>query len=119
MQDEIIPFTDRRTRTEDAILLHIKELQAGQKDLTTKMTYHHEVFRKEVENSVERVFDRSFPAGDPEGHRKVHEAWISEAQAKAKFWEEMRIAGAKWAGLGAAGFIAGAIWLAIKAELHK
>lgn len=120
-QDEgpVSQFVERRSRTEDAILLHIQELKAGQIDLNKKMTYHHEIFRKEVETAVERVFDRSFPDGDPEGHRKIHESWIAEAASRASFWEEMRLAGAKWLGLGALGFLASAIWIAFKTEMHK
>ena len=112
-------FEERRKGEDNAVLLHIKELQMTTKALDAKMTYHHGIFRKEVEQAVVRVFEHSFPDGDPDGHRKVHEAWIAEAQAKAKFWEEMRIAGAKWAGLGVLTFIATALWVAIKSEVQK
>jgi len=119
MHQDDSEFIERRKRESDAMLLHIQELQAGVKALDAKMTYHHGIFRDEVEKSVVRVFEHSFPDGDPDAHRKVHEAWISEAQAKAKFWDEMRLAAAKWLGLGVLGFVATAIWIAIKAEVHK
>lgn len=112
-------FVDRRQRTEDAILLHIKELQTSHKELSAKMNYHHAIFREEVEKSVNSVFERAFPDGDPEGHRRYHEASIKAAEGRAKFWNEMALAGAKWAGLGALGFIATAIWIAFKAKVNS
>ena len=119
-QDEHIERQgDRRQAESASILLHIKELQATVKALDAKMTYHHAIFREETEKSVQRVLDLSFPDGDGSTHRKVHESWIAEAASKAKFWDEMRIAGAKWFGLGVLTFIAGAIWVAFKIEVHK
>ena len=112
-------FIDQRQRTEDAILLHIQELQKGQKELTAKMNYHHAVFREEVERSVNNVFERAFPDGEPEKHREYHELLIKQAENKAKFWNEMVLAGAKWAGLGVLGFLGTAVWIAIKTKVAQ
>ena len=62
---------------------------------------------------------KAFPGEDVDGHRRAHEAWIRKEQAKAAFWEKIRDEAAKWGVLGVLGFIVGAIWLAIKNEVHK
>jgi len=97
-------------RKDDAVILHIKDLQAATKELAAKMNYHHAIFREEVEKSVERVYVSAFPDGDPTGHRLHHELVIRREEERVKFWQEMRVAGAKWLGLGVLTFLAGAAW---------
>ena len=109
---------DRRVEAE-AVLLHIQELQLSVKELKSQMTYHHEIFRGEVEKSVEKVYVSAFPDGDPTGHRRHHELVIQREEERIAFWHEMRMAAAKWAGLGILGFLAAAVWIAIKTEAHK
>ena len=105
-------FRDRRQRTEDAILLHIKELQAGQKSLTDKVNYHHEIFRGEIEKSVERVFERAFPEGDPEGHRQHHELVIKREEERLAFWTAMKTKLSEWGLIGFTGWAVYYLWLA-------
>jgi len=102
---------ERRKTESESVLLHITELQRNVKELKAQMTYHHGVFEERVENAVEKVFDRSFPDGDPEGHRKVHENWIKEAEAKAKFWESMKTELGKWGLIGFVGWVLYYVWL--------
>lgn len=113
-QDDFTPsqFVERRGRTDDAILLHIKELQAGQKELTAKMNYHHAVFREEVEKSINGVFERAFPDGDPEGHRAHHELVIKREEERLEFWMSMRKEIGKWGLIGILGFIVVSAWQA-------
>jgi len=114
-QDDFTPsqqFVERRGRTDDAILLHIKELQASHKELTAKMNYHHAVFREEMEKSVERVFERAFPEGDPEGHRAHHELVIKREEERLEFWMSMRKEIGKWGLIGILGFIVVSAWQA-------
>ena len=103
-------FVDRRK--DDAILLHIKELQAGQKELAAKMNYHHAIFREEVEKSVNRVFERAFPDGDPEGHKQHHELVIKREEERLEFWMSMRKEIGKWGLIGILGFIVVSSWKA-------
>jgi len=106
-------FADRRSRTDDSILLHIKELQITVKDLAAKMNYHHAIFREEVEKSVEHVYERSFPDGDPEGHRHHHELVIKREEERLEFWMTMKKEVTKWGLVGVLGFLAVAAWNAI------
>ena len=61
----------------------------------------------------------AFPDGDPDGHRKAHEAWIRREQARAVFWERIRDEAVKWGIFGVIGFVVMAVWMAIKTEVHK
>lgn len=99
-------------RSEDSLLLHIRELQSAIKELKAQMTYHHGVFEERVEVAVKKVFERSFPEGDPDGHRKVHENWIERAEAQAKFWETMKTELGKWGLIGFMGWVVYYLWLA-------
>ena len=109
-----------RARIESlALLQHIQNVDAVVKALDEKMTYHHSIFREEVEKSVEKVYVSAFPDGDPTGHRKHHELVIQREEERIAFWHEMRMAAAKWAGLGILGFLGAALWVAIKTEAHK
>ena len=110
---------DTRRAESDATLLLIKNVDSAIKALDKKMTYHHEIFREEVEKSVEKVYVSAFPDGDPTGHRKHHELVIQREEERIAFWHEMRMAAAKWAGLGILGFLGTAVWIAIKTEAHK
>ena len=80
--NDVPALIDKRRREGDALLLLIKELQSGVKSLDEKMTYHHGIFRTEMEKSVERVFERAFPEGDPEGHRQHHELHTQRRSAQ-------------------------------------
>lgn len=110
--DHIGAPIERRQTESNSMLLHIRELQVNVKALDEKMTYHHGVFREEVEKSVERVYATAFPDGDPLGHRKHHELVIQREEARVKFWNEMLLGASKWAGMGVLAFLAHAAWVA-------
>ena len=60
-----------------------------------------------------------FPHGDPASHRAVHENYIKEAQQRSEEWQKLKMSILQWGLFGAIGFVALAIWNAIKAEVHK
>ncbi|MBF8177257.1 hypothetical protein [Herminiimonas contaminans] len=71
-----------------------------------------------LNEKVDRVL-AGFPDGDPDGHRRFHEALIRKAEAREKFWNDMRaklIERGVWATLLALG---GAVLFATKEYLHK
>lgn len=51
-----------------------------------------EVLEKDLKVVIERVDDlaRGFPDGDPDGHRRAHEALIRKAESRAKFYDDLR-----------------------------
>jgi hypothetical protein len=115
-QDESIQHIertgDRRQGESASLLLHIKELQATAKALEAKMTYHHAIFRDEVEKSVERVYVSAFPDGDPAGHRRHHELVIKREEEKVIFWTTLRTKLAEWGLIAFAGWALYALWAA-------
>ena len=98
-------------RKDDAVLLHIQELQATTKELAAKMAYHHAVFREEVEKSVERVYVSAFPDGDPDGHRRHHELVIKREEERVLFWTTMKNELAKWGLIGFVGWAIYYLWI--------
>ncbi|MBC8642140.1 hypothetical protein IAG25_35635 [Caballeronia sp. EK] len=50
------------------------------------------VLEKDLKVVKELVDDlaKGFPGGDPDGHRRAHEAQIRKAEARAKFYEDLR-----------------------------
>jgi hypothetical protein len=78
-----------------------------------------EVLEKDLKVVIERVDDlaKGFPDGDPDGHRRAHEALIKRAEAKARFYEDLRGELAKkglWALIGLLGI---ALWQYVKARM--
>ena len=113
-------FHDRRRESPMPVLLEmVKQIRESQVTLEKQMADHMKQETDALTTAVKKILEDSFPDGDPAGHKKFHEASIAKAEAEAKFWQEMRVAAAKWAGLGVLGFIATAVWIAIKAEVHK
>ena len=60
----------------------------------------------------ESILQRSFPGGDPVGHRVAHEAQMQAVLDRAQFWKTMRFEIAKYGLLGLLGWGAVALWLA-------
>ena len=51
-----------------------------------------------------------FPDGDPDGHRRYHEAEIKRIERRADLWQKMRLELAKWGLIGFLGWAAVALW---------
>jgi hypothetical protein len=58
---------------------------------------------------------KAFPEGDPEGHRKDHEAQLRAVEARAEFWRKMLFEISKYGLLGVVGWLAVKIWVAFLA----
>lgn len=68
--------------------------------------------REEVKSAVREAMAEAFPGGDPDGHRRHHEAVIKAAEQRAEFWQTMRKEIGKWGLISLAGFLAMAAWRA-------
>jgi len=101
------------------LLEMVRQIRDAQIALDKKLTDHMTQETDELAQAVKKLLTDSFPEGDPTGHRKYHEASIAKAESEAKFWQELRLAAGKWIGLGVLGFLATAVWVAIKTEVHK
>lgn len=104
-------FPDRRTPSEAEVLTALMErLMERMDDFDRKLTAHAATESETVRTAVSAAMNACLPGGDADGHRRAHEAWIRKAEESAKFWQEMRLAAAKWAGLGLLAFLVVAAW---------
>ena len=104
-------FNDRRKDSPMPVILElVKQIHTSQKKLDEKLTRHMTDETDELAQAITKLMKEAFPEGDPDGHRRHHELVIQQAEEKAKFWAEMRVAGAKWAGLGILSFLVAAAW---------
>lgn len=74
-----------KRRSTDPVLDAIHDLKQSFDERHTENTGHLEA----LEEKVDQVL-KGFPDGDPASHRKFHEALINKAQAREKFWTDMR-----------------------------
>lgn len=104
-------FSDRRKDSPLPVLLEmVKQVHAGQKSLEAKLTSHMVVETNDLAVAIAKLMKDAFPEGDPDGHRRHHELVIQREEERAKFWQEMRIAGAKWMGIGVLGLLVMLVW---------
>lgn len=118
-QDDTTTHDRRKDNQLDVVLVLVRQIHDSQLALDQKFTRHIEEETTQLAASIAKLMSQAFPEGDPDGHRRHHLLVIAREEAKVKFWNEMVTAGAKWAGLGVLGFLATAVWFAIKAEVHK
>lgn len=76
---------DHKRRATDPVLDAIHDLKQSFDVRHEENTGHME----SLEVKVDKVL-AGFPDGDPASHRKFHEALIAKAQAREKFWNDMR-----------------------------
>jgi len=104
-------FNDRRKDSPMPVLLAlVQKVHESQKELDRKLTKHMTEETDELAKAITKLMAEAFPEGDPDGHRRHHELVIQQAEERAKFWHEMRLAVAKWAGLGVLSFLVVAAW---------
>src|ERR1700761_3001234 len=79
----------------------------------------NEVQGRKLDEVIRRVDDlrKAFPGGDWDGHRRYHETLIERAEARTKFYDDLRAELAKkgmWALLALLGV---ALWQFVKAKV--
>lgn len=66
----------------------------------------------ERERIIADLLAKAFPDGDPDGHRRYHEASIKQAEARAKMWADVQVSTAKWGIVGVLGWMVFSLWTA-------
>jgi hypothetical protein len=108
---ELAPdYADRRKGSPMQLLALVKRIDRNQIKLDEKLSEHMKLETSELAEAISKLMGQAFPEGDPDGHRRHHELVIEQAEARVKFWQEMRVAAAKWLGLGVLTFLAGSAW---------
>ena len=108
-----VPFSVERREEDKVLLVLIREVLSNQHELDTKLSAHIDREETMLLEATERLTKTAFPDGDPDGHRRAHEAWIKSQEQKAEFWEKMKTEVYKWGIIGVLGFLATAAWVAL------
>jgi hypothetical protein len=97
----------------------IKGLHANITELDQRLTKHMTEETTDLAKEISKLMADAFPEGDPTGHRKLHEADIAKAKAKAAFWQKMFYELSKYGLMGFIGWLAIAGWSALVQGPHK
>lgn len=88
-------------------------------DKQMEMNGKLEAVPTDIAHALAILMKDAFPEGDPDGHRKHHEAVIKAAEAKAEFWEKMRYEIAKYGLIGFLVWAGGYLWLGLLQGPHR
>jgi hypothetical protein len=85
------PHTEGDGFREVAEALNQLRIDIGQRHVEN--TSSLEVVEGKVNVLIERVdgLAKGFPDGDPDGHRRLHEALARKEESRAKFYEDLRL----------------------------
>lgn len=112
----ILPFEDRRKSDPNAPLFQlINQLHGVVQNLEQALQRSTDDQKKAVAD----VLDRAFPEGDPEGHRRYHEAAIAAAEEQRDFWKKLKLELFKWGLIGFIGWSVYAMWTSFLQGPHK
>lgn len=114
MPNERIPPLDRRKPSAELLLL-VQEVQGNQIEISNKL----DAVPGDIAAALSILMKNAFPEGDPDGHRKHHEAVIKAAEEKAEFWKKMRISVSTWGLLGVLGWLLVLAWNGFLQGPHK
>jgi hypothetical protein len=101
----------------EVMLALVQTIQKDVSDMQATLKAHIDTEPKEWAKVLSDLMIKSFPDGDPDGHRRDHETRMKLAEEKAAFWAKMTYELKKW---GLLGFIlwslktlieAGALWV--------
>jgi hypothetical protein len=83
-------------------------------------TSNLELMQKELKVAIDRIDDLSkgFPDGDPDGHRRAHEAQIRKAEARTRLYEKLYEELATKGILALLAFVGSAVIYYAAAKLH-
>jgi hypothetical protein len=95
-------------------LLHddIKTVKSCVATLDGRLSKHMTDETLELAEAIATIMNKSFPEGDPHGHRRHHELSIKAAEDKAAFWKKMRDEISKYGLIGIIGWVAFVAWAA-------
>ena len=105
------PFTDRTER--DAIILLLQVVHDKIESMDEKLSNHINDEPLTLAEEIAKLMNKSFPQGDPEGHRAYHEDSIKRAEANAEFWSKMRFEISKWGLIGFLGWFIGMVAVSV------
>ena len=99
---------EERRRNDSLVLALMQEINGKIDKIDSRLSAH--IADEPVQ--FKALFDQAFPEGDPDGHRRLHEAEIKRLEDRAQFWHELRNHLAKWGLIGFTGWLLYVAWLA-------
>lgn len=105
------PFVDRLGR--DAVILLLQKVHDKVEGMDKMLSDHISDEPLVLAEEIAKLMNKSFPQGDPEGHRAYHEASIRAAKDRADFWAKMKFEISKWGLLGFLGWAIGVVVMAV------
>ena len=103
-------------------LIHqdVRSVKQNVGELDSKLDNHMKDETLELAEAIAMIMNKSFPEGDPHGHRRHHELSIKAAEDKAAFWKKMRDEITRWGLLGVLGWLSFVVWAAfVKGPVGK
>lgn len=115
--DEDMPVFPPRHPSDAMIilsLLHedVKTVKVAVTALDERLSKHMTDETLELAEAIADIMNKSFPEGDPGGHRKHHELSIKAAEDKAAFWRKMREEVSKYGLISLIGWLSFVAWAA-------
>lgn len=97
-----------RRNNDVALLMLVEKIHHDVNILSTRLDVHMHDETLALAEAVTSLMIKSFPQGDPDGHKALHEADIQAAKDKAEFWRKMRFE------LSRAGILAFLVWAGVQ-----
>lgn len=93
-------MTEQAIHCDPALLALIQTIQHDVNDMRGTLRAHIDTEPKEWATVLSALMNKSFPNGDPDGHRRAHEIRMKLAEQKAEFWAKMAYEIKKWGLIG-------------------
>lgn len=90
----------------------VKHVKDDVNALQASLARHLDGLPQQHKELIETMLHQAFPDGDPDGHRRHHEAVIKAEKERAEFWKSMREALARYGLIGFGGWACYALWQA-------
>lgn len=109
---------ERRTDSA-ALLVLVTQVHADVQVFSKRLDEQRHSEALALAEAVSTLMIRSFPEGDADGHKKIHEAQIQAVEARAEFWKKMLFEVSKYGLIGVIGWLALKVWVAFLAGPSK
>jgi hypothetical protein len=110
MEEEQDHFIERRKSSEQYGFEMYRGIVQQVSEIHTELKNRRMDGKEDIELAVANIVTRSFPEGDPEGHKRYHEAVIKQQEAKADLYRFLLKEGLKYGLITCLCWIGYSIW---------
>ena len=103
---------DERRREQSMLFDLLAQQNQKLDDLTEVVRDTANELRAHADGETARIaaIEAGFPDGDPDGHRRYHEAEIKRIEARVEFWSKLRLSVTQWGLVGFIGWVLVSLW---------